>query len=94
MNKDKLLTTRELANFLKIDEKTVRKYVNYGLIPCYKIGRYFRFKYDEVMNSMKVRDDLSPVGEYVRNNPPTKYREIRNNNNKHSNSVTFMPPGL
>jgi len=46
-------TTKELAQFLKMNESTIRKYVSQGIIPYYKFGEgkkaAVRFKKDEIL---------------------------------------------
>lgn len=41
---DKLLTVRETANYLKVKESTVRKWINDGKLIAVKIGKEFRIK--------------------------------------------------
>ena len=38
-----ILTTKELANYLKLTEVTVNKYANEGKIPGIKVGSRWRF---------------------------------------------------
>ena len=42
--KDTLLTIRELADYLKLTEKTAYKLVAEGKIPGFKVGGSWRFK--------------------------------------------------
>jgi len=42
--KDKILTIRELADYLKLTEKTTYKLVAEGKIPGFKVGGSWRFK--------------------------------------------------
>jgi excisionase family DNA binding protein len=50
----KILTTKELAQYLKLTEVTIYKYANEGKIPGFKIGSRWRFdkdKIDDLLNS-------------------------------------------
>ena len=50
----KILTTKELAAYLKLTEVTIYKYANEGKIPGFKIGSRWRFdkeKIDDLLNS-------------------------------------------
>ena len=53
----KILTTKELAAYLKLTEVTIYKYANEGKIPGFKIGSRWRFdkdKIDDLLNSDQV----------------------------------------
>jgi len=43
-----LLTAKELAEYLKLTEITIYKYVNEGKIPGFKIGSRWRFDKDQI----------------------------------------------
>jgi len=43
-----ILTTKELAKYLKLTEVTIYKYVNEGKIPAHKVGSRWRFDKDQV----------------------------------------------
>ena len=50
----KILTTKELAEYLKLTEVTTYKYANEGKIPGFKIGSRWRFdkeKIDDLLNN-------------------------------------------
>jgi excisionase family DNA binding protein len=55
MEENELLTTTEIAEWLKIAESTVRKWVHYGFIPHVKIGRCVRFRREDVENWIQQR---------------------------------------
>ena len=44
MDNDKLLTVREVADILRLEEFTVREMCRDGRIPAVKIGRAYRIK--------------------------------------------------
>jgi len=43
-----VLTVQEVANYLRIDIRTVYRLAKRGDIPCIKIGRQWRFKRDDI----------------------------------------------
>lgn len=44
----KILTTKELAAYLKLTEVTIYKYANEGKIPGFKIGSRWRFDKEKI----------------------------------------------
>lgn len=48
MSSDEILTAKELADFLKIAEKTANKYAAEGKLPGFKIGSVWRFRKSEI----------------------------------------------
>jgi excisionase family DNA binding protein len=48
-----VLTIRELANLLKINEKTAYKLAASGKIPGFKVGGSWRFERQEIENWIK-----------------------------------------
>lgn len=50
---DEILTMREVAELLKINEKTAYKLVSAGKIPGFKVGGSWRFERQEIANWMK-----------------------------------------
>ncbi len=47
------LTTKELADLLKLQEQTVRLWAREGKIPCVKVGSDYRFIKEEVVNALR-----------------------------------------
>ncbi len=47
MNRE-VLTVQEVANYLRIDIRTVYRLVKNGDLPCRKIGRQWRFNRDDI----------------------------------------------
>jgi PTS system nitrogen regulatory IIA component len=43
-----VLTVEEVANYLRIDIRTVYRLAKKGDIPCIKIGRQWRFNRDDI----------------------------------------------
>ena len=52
-NVGKILTTKELAEYLKLTEVTIYKYATEGKIPGFKIGSRWRFEKDKIDNLLK-----------------------------------------
>lgn len=48
MEEKELLTTTEVAKWLKVAESTIRKWVHYGFIPYVKLGRAVRFREKDI----------------------------------------------
>ena len=49
----KILTTKELAAYLKLTEVTIYKYASEGKIPGFKIGSRWRFEKDKIDTLLK-----------------------------------------
>ncbi|MBW2182755.1 MAG: helix-turn-helix domain-containing protein [Deltaproteobacteria bacterium] len=54
----KILTTKELAEYLKLTEVTIYKYANEGKIPGFKIGSRWRFDKDQIDNFLKNEEEV------------------------------------
>ena len=48
-----ILTTKELADYLKLTIVTIYKYVKEGKIPGHKIGKRWRFDKEQIDNLLK-----------------------------------------
>lgn len=46
MEDQEIMTTKQVAAYLRLHEVTVCKYAAEGKIPCVKIGRVYRFRKD------------------------------------------------
>jgi excisionase family DNA binding protein len=61
-----VLTVQEVANYLRIDIRTVYRLAKRGDIPCIKIGRQWRFNRDDIKDLLsgglrtreKIKSDL------------------------------------
>ena len=51
---NEILTIREVAEYLKLAEKTVYRLVAEGKIPGFKVGGAWRFKKDEIESWIKA----------------------------------------
>lgn len=61
---DEILTIREVAELLKINEKTAYKLASAGKIPGFKVGGSWRFQRQEIANwiKRKVRNSRGAAG--------------------------------
>lgn len=57
MPADEILTVKELADYLKIAEKTAYRFVAEGKIPAFKVGSAWRFKKDDIDTWIKRQSD-------------------------------------
>ena len=53
----KILTTKELAEYLKLTEVTIYKYTSEGKIPGFKIGSRWRFDKDQIDKLLKSEEE-------------------------------------
>jgi len=53
---EKLLTVKDLSEYLQVSQALVYKWVNYGFIPYIKIGSILRFKAIDVEKWIKRRE--------------------------------------
>lgn len=58
MTKPEIMTVQEVAEFLRVSERTVYEWATHGVIPCGKLGTTWRFKRFEV--EKWVDQQLSP----------------------------------
>ena len=68
-----LLTTEEVAEFLRVDIVTVRRLVNRGELPAYRIGNEYRFTRTDLEEFVK-RQRVTP-GEAIKNEPFRSFTE-------------------
>lgn len=57
MPADEILTVKELADYLKIAEKTAYRFVAEGKIPAFKVGSAWRFKKDDIDTWIKRQSE-------------------------------------
>ena len=60
MEKNEIMTLEEVANFLRMSERTVTEWVNNGKLPGGKFGTSWRFQRTEVENWVNFQLSLSP----------------------------------
>ena len=53
---EKLLTVKELSEFLQVNPSTVYKWVHYRFVPCVKIGDLVRFRQSKIEIWLKKRE--------------------------------------
>ena len=59
MADDEILTVKELAEYLKIAEKTAYRFVSEGKIPAFKVGSAWRFKKDAIDAWIKSQNTMN-----------------------------------
>ena len=60
---DDILTIRQLADLLKINEKTAYKLASAGKIPGFKVGGSWRFERQEISNWIKRKVEEQQRGQ-------------------------------
>lgn len=56
MPNDEIMTVREMAEYLKIAEKTAYRFVSEGKLPAFKVGGAWRFRKAEVDRWIKEQE--------------------------------------
>jgi excisionase family DNA binding protein len=56
VSNDEIITVRELAEYLKIAEKTAYRFVSEGKVPGFKVGSAWRFRKAEVDRWIKEQE--------------------------------------
>jgi excisionase family DNA binding protein len=64
-NMGQMLTTQELAEYLKLTKVTIYKYANEGKIPGSKIGSRWRFDKDKIDELLVDKEKKKPLSEIV-----------------------------
>ena len=57
---ERLLTAREVAEFLGVHEKTVYGWINQDGLPCFRLGNRLRFRANDVLRWVTARKEGSP----------------------------------
>jgi excisionase family DNA binding protein len=57
MSEADILTVKELADYLKIAEKTAYRFVAEGKIPAFKVGSAWRFRKSEIERWISQQED-------------------------------------
>ena len=53
----RLVTAKELGDYLKLSDSTIYKLASEGEIPGFKIGDSWRFDMDEVLERIKIKKE-------------------------------------
>jgi len=53
--REKLLTIKDIAKYLKLNEATVYLWAQEGKLPAIKIGRFWRFKKEDIDKWLEER---------------------------------------
>ena len=57
MPNDDIMTVKELADYLKIAEKTAYRFASQGKVPGFKVGSAWRFKKEEIDSWIKRQSE-------------------------------------
>jgi len=57
---DRFLTLQEVAELLKIKERTIYQWAQLGKIPCFKLGNAWRFDRDDIEVWIEEQKSKSP----------------------------------
>jgi len=66
MNQEnEILTAEEAAAFLRMHIDTIRRYSSRGLIPCFRVGKFWRYNREALTNWVAPSNETSyeQVGE-------------------------------
>tara|TARA_B100000508_G_C11453636_1_gene275526 strand:+ start:1658 stop:1861 length:204 start_codon:yes stop_codon:yes gene_type:complete len=63
MPNDDIMTVKELADYLKIAEKTAYRFASEGKVPGFKVGSAWRFKKEEIDAWIKRQSEENTVQE-------------------------------
>lgn len=54
---DRLLLVREVAELLRVDERTVRRWIVQEGLPCFRLGTRLRFSQRNVLRWVSAREE-------------------------------------
>lgn len=63
MTNDEIMTVKELAEYLKIAEKTAYRFASEGKVPGFKVGSAWRFRKSEVDRWISEQERNETKGE-------------------------------
>lgn len=64
MPDDEIMTVKELADYLKIAEKTAYRFAAEGKVPGFKVGSAWRFRRAEIDRWIKAQENRSQAGSH------------------------------
>jgi len=91
---DKLLSSREIADYLDLDEVTVRRKAAKGEIPSIKIGNRYRFDKAQIDNWLTKNAVSEAISILVIDDDPIICRLFRDTLERHGYQVTTSLSGL
>ncbi len=59
MSQDEFMTTKEVAQYLRVDQYTIYRLVSQKKIPAFKIGNQWRFKRSILERWLKTKMNVS-----------------------------------
>ena len=67
---DEILTIKQVAVYLKVNERTIYRLAASGEIPAFKVGNSWRFKQSELQAWIKAKQVDKKEGDAVRDSQP------------------------
>ncbi len=61
MERDDLITVKELCKMLKVSKSWATRAAQQGIIPCYRFGNLLRFKWGDVQDFVEKRREVRSV---------------------------------
>ena len=68
---DELLTVAEIAQLFKLNQQTVRNWIDRGELPCVRAGRRVRIRWDDMETFMEPAGPRSPAWAPLDRRPET-----------------------
>lgn len=59
---DSVMTVKEVANYLRVNQRTVYRLAVDGRIPCFKVGASWRFKWGDIDEWIAAQSAAVPLG--------------------------------
>ena len=69
---DEIYTTEDARNFLKVSQRTIKRYLKAGIIHAYKVGGRYRIWGRELLRLVSPEVEEKAVGTYRRLKEKTK----------------------
>lgn len=63
---DPILTIKDVADYLKVNERTIYRLAASGELPGFKVGNSWRFKQSELEQYITTQHNRSDVGEQIK----------------------------
>jgi len=58
MEREDLITAKELCKILKVSRAWPTRAVQQGILPCYRLGNLLRFKWGDVLDYLEKRREV------------------------------------
>ena len=61
---DQILTVKQVAKYLNVNERTIYRMANSKKIPAFKVGSSWRFKLNEIEQWIKEQHNRTEMGKH------------------------------